>query len=391
MRFKLGPFALLCFLLVRIAEGQSTLAPASSDDLDRESLRSAIRQSLAYVTKLPPDAVVGERPRRLTAKQVLDSLVAFEKTLDLWDCAPCWTKEINRRFELVPSSNNPETESILFTGYFQPLLDASLYPTTEYRYPIYGKPADLIIAEQVTLAPEPTAEKVAGRLQDENFVPYYSRKEIDDFGMLHGRGHEIAWLKDPIDLFFLHIQGSGILRLQDGRRLQIGYAASNGRPYRSIGRLLIDNGQIPREEMSMQRLRRYLMDRPHERSEVMAYNESYVFFRINDSGPLGSLDVPLTAGRSVATDSRIFPKGALAFVISERPIIDNTGQLTGWQPFARFVLNQDTGGAIRGLQRADLYFGAGEIAGDEAGFMNRQGKLYFVVLKEENRVETPAY
>jgi membrane-bound lytic murein transglycosylase A len=391
MRFKVGPLALLFFLLVRIAHGEPTPVIGISDDLDRESLRGAIRQSLAYLTKLPPEAVVGERPRRLTAKQVLDSLVAFEKTLDLWDCAPCWRKEITGRFELVASSNEPETESVLFTGYFQPLLDASLSPTAEYRYPIYGKPADLVIAEQVTLAPQPIVETVAGRLQDENFVPYYSRREIDDLGMLRGRGHEIAWLKDPIDLFFLHIQGSGILRLQDGRRLQVGYAASNGRPYRSIGRLLIENGNIPREEMSMQRLRRYLMERPHERSEVMAYNESYVFFRVNESGPLGSLEVPLTAGRSIATDSRIFPKGALAFVMSERPIIDNTGQLTGWQPFARFVLNQDTGGAIRGLQRADLYFGAGEVAGGEAGFMNRQGKLYFVLLKEENRAETPAY
>ncbi|MGH7826416.1 MAG: murein transglycosylase A [Candidatus Binatia bacterium] len=380
--------SVIFFFLLRAAHGQPSisLTPEISDDLDKESLRSAIVQSIAYLTKLPPDTVVGEQPRRFTAKQVLESLVAFEKTLDRRECARCWAEEIAARFEFVPSSNDPGAETVLFTGYFQPVLDASLSPTAEYRYPIYAKPADLIIAEQVTLEPKLTVEKLAGRLHEERFVPYYSRREIDDLGVLRQRGYEIAWVKDPIDLFFLHIQGSGILRLRGGRRVQIGYAASNGRPYRSIGRLLIDNGKIPKEEMSMQRLRRYLLERPEERGAVMSFNESYIFFRVIESGPLGSLEVPLTAGRSIATDSRIFPKGALAFVITHRPILDSAGHLVRWQAFARFVLNQDTGGAIRGLQRADLYFGAGDQAGAEAGFMNSQGKLYFVALKDESAV-----
>jgi membrane-bound lytic murein transglycosylase A len=384
MRLKLGRFALLFFLLFRAAHAQSTSVPAISDDLDRESLRTAIRHSFAYLTKLRPGTVVGEQPRRFTAKQILDSLIAFEKTLELSACLECWVKEITRRFEFLPSSTQAETDSILFTGYFQPLIEASLYPSAEYRYPIYGKPGDLIIAEQVTLAPKPAVEQLSGRLQGERFVPYYTRREIDDLGTLRDRGYEIAWAKDPIDVFFLHIQGSGVLRLQDGRQLQIGYAASNGRPYRSIGRLLIESGEIAREEMSMQRLRRYLIEHPAERSEIMAYNESYVFFRIVESGPLGSLEVPLTAGRSIATDSRFFPKGALAFIVSQKPIVDSTGRLTGWQPFARFVLNQDTGSAIRGLQRVDLYFGTGDIAGGEAGFMNTDGKLYFLSLREDS-------
>jgi membrane-bound lytic murein transglycosylase A len=356
--------------------------PAIADDLDRESLRSAIRQSFSYLAKLPPDLVVGEHPRRFTAKQILDSLLAFEKTLDLWGCAGCWAREIARRFDFVPSSNDPDTEAVLFTGYFQPVLDGSLSPTEEYRYPVYGKPKDLIIAEQVTLTPKTTVEKLAGRLHDERFVPYFSRRQIDELGVLRSQGNEIAWVKDPIDLFFLHIQGSGIIRLQDGRAFHVGYAASNGRPYRSIGRLLIDNGKIPKEEMSMQRLRRYLLERPDERGDIMAYNESYVFFRVVGSGPLGSLEVPLTAGRSIATDSRVFPKGAVAFITTQVPRLDRAGQLTDWQPLTRFVLNQDTGSAIRGLQRADLYFGTGEKAGQMAGFMNRQGKLYFLILKE---------
>lgn len=359
----------------------TSFAPGITDDLDRDSLRAAIRQSIAYLEKLPPERIVGEQPRRLTAKEVLDSVAAFERLLDRWDCRACWLKALDARFDLIPSSSDPATETVLFTGYYQPVIAASLVPTAEYAYPIYGKPADLIIAEQVKLIPAMSAEKVFGRLEAEKFIPYYSRREIDQQGILRGRDYEIAWVENPVDLFFLHIQGSGILQLPDGRRLHVGYAAANGRPYQSIGRLLIDSGKVPPEEMSMQRLRRYFAEHPEERVDIMAHNESYIFFRFLDEGPLGSLEVPLTPGRSIATDPRLFPKGALAFATAELPIVDGTGQLNGWQPFSRFVVNQDSGGAIRGAQRADLYFGTGTDAGAAAGYMNRPGKLYFVLLK----------
>jgi membrane-bound lytic murein transglycosylase A len=146
--------------------------------------------------------------------------------------------------------------------------------------------------------------------------------------------------------------------------------------------LLIDHGKIPTEEMSMQRLRRYLTEHPQERDEIFAYNESYVFFRVLETGPLGNLEVPVTAGRSMATDARLFPKGALAWIHTQVPVIDNAGQLAGWRPIARFVLNQDTGGAIRGLQRADLYFGTGDEPAGLAGYMNRPGKMFFLILKQ---------
>jgi membrane-bound lytic murein transglycosylase A len=355
--------------------------PALTDDLDGESLRTALRRSVSYLEKLPPERIVGEQPRRFTAGEVLDSLLAFEKSLNSWDCRECWMRDFNIRFELIPSSGDPELETVLFTGYYQPVIEGSLVPTSEYSYPIYGIPADLIVTEQVTLTPSMASAKVAGRLEGGNLVPYYSRREIDELGSLRGRGYEIAWVKNPIDLFFLHIQGSGILQLEDGRRLLIGYAGANGRPYRSIGSLLIDRGKIPQEEMSMQRLRRYLLDYPEEQNEIFSYNESYVFFRFLEEGPLGNLEVPLTPGRSVATDARLFPKGALAFIVTERPVLDAAGQLVGWRPFSRFVLNQDTGGAIRGPQRADLYFGTGFEAEAGAGYMNRPGKLYFLSLK----------
>lgn len=371
------------FIAGCVVHGQpiTSSAPFISDDLDRESLRAAIRHSIAYLEKLPPERIVGEQPRRLTAKEVLDSVAAFERLLDRWDCRECWLKELDARFDLIPSSSDPATEPILFTGYYQPVIEASLVPTAEYAYPIYGKPADLIVAEQVKLTPAMSAEKVFGRLEAEKFIPYYSRREIDQQGILRGRGYEIAWGKNPVDLFFLHIQGSGILQLPDGRRLHVGYAAANGRPYRSIGRLLIDSGKVPQEEMSMQRLRRYFAEYPEEQVDIMAYNESYIFFRFLEEGPLGSLEVPLTPGRSIATDPRLFPKGALAFVTAQKPIVGGGGQLTGWEDFSRFVVNQDSGGAIRGAQRADLYFGTGSDAGAAAGYMNRPGKLYFLLLK----------
>jgi membrane-bound lytic murein transglycosylase A len=356
-----------------------------SDDLDQNSLRMAVRYSIGYLQKLPQDRIVSERPRRFTAKEILDSLTVFEKLLDLWGCKECFAREIAARFELVPSSADPELSQVLFTGYYQPVIDGSLVRTEKFRYPIYAKPADLITAEKVTLVPQLSVERIVGRAEGEQFLPYYTRRQIDDEGSLRGRGLEIAWVADPIDLFFLHIQGSGIIRLPDGTPLSIGYAAQNGRPYRSIGRLLIDDGKVAKEEMSMQSLRRYLNDHPQTQSEIFAYNESYVFFRMNPAGALGSLEVPVTAGRSVATDSRLFPRGALALIQTDIPLLDSAGDLAGWQPITRFVLNQDTGGAIRGLQRADIYFGTGSEAEGLAGYMNRHGRMFFLILRGEKQ------
>jgi len=291
-------------------------------------------------------------------------------------------QEIRSRFDLWGPSGDEEREGVLFTGYHQPIIEGSLVRTGVFRYPIYAKPKDLIEAELVTLGPQPRAEKVFGRLSGDHFVPYFSRHEIDNLGRLKGKGYEMAWVKDPVDLFFLHIQGSGILRLEDGRLLRVNYAASNGRPYKSIGKILIDHGKMAQEDVSMQRLRRYLKDHPEEREALFTQNERYIFFRFVKRGPLGSLEVPLTPGRSIATDSRLFPKGALAFIVTRKPILDGSGNLVGWAPFSRFVLNQDTGSAIEGPRRVDLYFGSGHDSGLAAGAMRSEGKLYFLIKKK---------
>ncbi len=351
------------------------------DDLDPDSLQRAIHRSLEFLQRLPADRVVGEWPRKFTSGEVRESLLSFLGLKDLWKSPESLARAIHSRFDLFPSDGN-DGRDVLFTGYYQPLIAGSLTESSEYRFPLYRKPADMIEAEQVTLGSQPSVEKIVGRLEEDRFVPYYSRHEIDGLGLLKGKGYEVAWVKDPVELFFLHIQGSGILQLEDGRRLNINYAASNGRPYRSIGKVLLERGKISEAELSMTRLRRYLRESPEERDTLFAANETYIFFRFVKEGPLGSLEVPLTPGRSIATDSRLFPKGALAFVASRRPLSDNAGNAVGWRPFSRFVVNQDTGSAIRGSKRVDLYFGSGERAGIDAGHMKSAGQLYFLIKKK---------
>jgi len=180
-----------------------------------------------------------------------------------------------------------------------------------------------------------------------------------------------------------------MVRLSDGSCFQVSYAQSNGRAYRSIGKLLIDSGRATREELSMQGIKRYLRERPEEIREILNHNESYVFFRIVEEGPVGSIGVALTGGRSIATDPALFPRGALAFLKTRKPVIGPDGGIRSWVPFSRFVLNQDTGGAITGAGRADLFFGRGIEAEIAAGHLKEEGELYFLVLKDKTKPKAP--
>jgi membrane-bound lytic murein transglycosylase A len=220
-----------------------------------------------------------------------------------------------------------------------------------------------------------------GRYTDQTVVPYFDRREIEEENALVGRAEALAWVKDPVDVFFLQIQGSGKIYLDTGDVINVHYHGSNGRPYRSIGTLLIEEQKIPREEMSMQRIRSYLRNHPEEMASIFNYNPSYVFFKIESEGPLGSLNVLLTPGRSIALDRRLFPHAALAFIRTQKPVLNSAGQIDRWVSCRRFVLNQDTGGAIQGPGRADLFWGNGPYAEMAAGHLAHVGELYFLILK----------
>ena len=203
--------------------------------------------------------------------------------------------------------------------------------------------------------------------------------------MLTGKAKPLAWLKDNVDLFFLQIQGSGKVYLNTGQLLNVHYHTTNGHPYRSIGKLLINEGKIPRSQMSMQAIRAYLQKHPHEVQRILNYNPSYVFFKTEKEGPLGYIGVRITPARTIALDRRIFPPAALTFIETKQPLVDGDGNIYQWIDFTRFALNQDTGGAIRGPGRADLFWGNGPYAEIAAGHMQHHGKLYFLMLKPKKQ------
>ena len=333
------------------------------DDLEIKSLRAAVAESLRFLGALPGERLLGKWPRRVTAADVRASLIEFLALLDEpAELDGSWPRRVAERFDFFPAPRSAALDDVLFTGYYQPVIDASPVETADYRYPVYREPDEL-------RGRRGRAKKAAG----------YSRRDIDILGSLRGKGYEIAWLRDPVDRFFLHVQGSGLLRMTDGREVPLNYAAHNGRRYTSIGKVLIDQGKLDRETMSMQRIRAWLAEFPGEREALFARNERYIFFRLGEKGPLGSLGVPLTAGRSAATDHRVYPKGALLFVETQTPVVGKDGELAGLRPFGRFVLNQDTGAAIRGPARVDLYFGTGDEAGAQAGYMKSTGRLYLLL------------
>jgi membrane-bound lytic murein transglycosylase A len=359
-----------------LAPALAVTAAALEDDGDPASLREALRWSLAWLEGQPPGQPLAFGPRTVAAADVRRGL---ERLLVLLadDPAPSLlAARVLAEFEVLQSVGGDDG-GVLFTGYYEPIVAAAERPSAEYAAPILGPPDDLIEVPLETFDPRWRAERIAGRLEGGRLVPYWTRAEIAA-GRLAGRGLELAWARDPVDVFFMEIQGSGTLRLPDGREVRVGHAASNGRPYRSIGRLLIDEGQLSRDAVSLPTLRAWLRANPEERARVLAHNESYVFFRRLGGPPVGSLGVPVTPARSIATDPRLFPPGALAFVRTERPHRAADGGLT-WRPLRRFVLNQDSGGAIRGPGRADVFWGRGEEAELAAGLMKQPGVLYFLL------------
>lgn len=367
--------------------------PALLDDLDTDSLLAAVEKSLLFYSRVPADSRYPLGTSTCTAGELKETLLAFREILQTCGSDECRKTRIAETFDFYKAAGQDRKGTVLFTGYFQPVIRGSLERSDAYPFPLYRPPEETVVINLGKFNPKYEGEILTGRILNGEVVPHYSREEIEGKGVLKGRNLEIAWAADPVELFFLHIQGSGIMELPDGRKIRVGYARSNGRPFRGLARVLLERGKITEREMSHEFVKNWLLDHPGERDELMNQNPSYVFFRIMNGENVGSINVPLTAGRSIATDARYFPKGAPALIRLRKPVFPEGGNGVEWVPFSRFVLNQDTGGAIRGAGRVDLYCGTGVDAERVAGSIKEPGELYFLLKKKDasSRVAATAF
>ena len=260
----------------------------------------------------------------------------------------------------------------LITGYYEPLLKGSRTRTARFNVPLFARPDDLLVVDLGDLYPELKGKRVRGRLVDspqgKRVVPYYDRAQIDADPSLF---KPLVWVDDVVEAFFLQIQGSGLIELADGKRMRAGYADQNGHPFRGIGRILADRGEMKLEEVSMQGIKGWISRNPTKATALLNENPSYVFFREIDAtaaGPVGSLGVPLTAERSIAVDTRFIPLGSIVYLATNYP--------NALVPLNRLMFAQDTGGAIRGVVRADFYWGTGLKAGEQAGRMKQNAQMW---------------
>ncbi len=279
-------------------------------------------------------------------------------------------------FNVYTATNIDGSDTGMITGYYQPILKGSKVKTSHYKVPLYTTPKDLITVDLSEVYPELKSKRLRGKLAGNKLVPYLSRAEIDGQGSPLA-GNEIVWVEDPVEAFFLEIQGSGIIHFDNGDVMQIGYADQNGYPFKAIGSTLVQKKEITMAEASMEGIKNWARKNISKLREFLNINASYVFFRIlpNDlSGPIGALGVSIEAERSVAIDPKFIPLGA--------PIFLSTTQPNASEPLERLMVAQDTGGAIRGGVRADFYWGSGDEAGRKAGSMKQQGKIWTLLPKD---------
>lgn len=268
----------------------------------------------------------------------------------------------------VSGQNGPDG---LITGYYEPELRGARKRRGAFTVPLHVRPPDLVAVDLGRFGEELKGKRIAGRVVQGRLIPYHNRRQIER-GALRGRKLELVWVDSAADAFFLHVQGSGRIRLRDGSVLRVGYAGTNGQPYTAIGRALIERGEISREKMSMQAIRAWMAANPAEGAALMRTNKSYVFFQeLNGAGPLGAQGVALTPERSIAVDRRILPLGLPVWLDTKLPDAAATA-------FRRLMVAQDTGGAIRGAVRADVFWGPGRRAADMAGAMKSPGRYWFL-------------
>ncbi|MGM0453828.1 MAG: murein transglycosylase A [Thermodesulfobacteriota bacterium] len=354
--------------------------PALTDDLALDRLAQAVSASAAYYRRLPEKKTFAFGPDAYSAA---DLAAGLQRLHALLETDPDLSKlrsflSENAVFYVHKAGSQPV--DVLFTGYFEPLLEGRRSRTERFCHPVYRRPGDLVVVD-LSEFPEVSVQKtIIGRRTEAGLVPYFDRQTIADTDVMADRAEPIAWVADPVALFFLHVQGSGQIRLKDGQMLNVGYDITNGRPYKSIGKYLIDQGKISVEEMSMQAIADYIDAHPGEMREIFDTNPRYVFFKTRPHRSVGCIGQVLTPGRSVALDQSIAPSGSLLYLQAKKPVCDDDGKIAQWVDFSRFAANQDTGSAIRGPGRADIFWGSGGYAQTAAGYMKHRGRLYFVVI-----------
>lgn len=361
--------------------------PKFGDDMMFDGLENAVSKSLEYLNKIPETREFRFGTDIYSAAHIKDSLVQFIDFVQKNPDATTLNRFIEENYRVYLSIGEKDTGKVLYTGYFEPALRGSRLQSSKYPYPVYGPPDDLITIDLSAFSTKYGGEKIAGRWNGKTVVPYYDREQIDFEQILATDLKPLVFVDNIVDLFFLHIQGSGRVFIDEGGFINLHYHSTNGRPYRSIGKYLIDTGQIERDEMSMQKIKEYLRIHPEKIQYILRQNPSYVFFEVKETGSTGALGVALTPGRSMAIDRSLFPDAALAFVETQKPLVGISGNISRWIEFSRFMLSQDTGGAIRGPGRADLFWGNGPYAEIAAGHMKHRGNLYFLVLKPDVTVK----
>ncbi len=359
-----------------LASGAAALLPVAEKDIPefaidwamRDEILPALEESIDWVQRphaknfFPIEGVSIERARA--------SLIRFREILVGSATRREFDKQIRREFTWYKSAGwDGRGGGVLFTGYCTPLLEGSRTHEPGYDYPLYALPDDLV---------KDKLGKTLGWQVGDSLLAYPSRSAIENAGFLKGRGLELIWLSNPLDSFIAHVNGSAFVRLPTGDIARFGYAGKNGAPYVSLGKELIADGILPRDGLNLQRIRKWAETAsPETVNKYLNRNPSYVFFQPIKGNPHGSLDVPVTAQRSVATDKTLFPRGSVMFVTADLPGSHGEERV----PMNQFLFDQDTGGAIRTAGRADLYMGVGPSAEEIAGRIQTAGQMYYLFLK----------
>ena len=351
------------------------LKPAEWDEVDGLSANhiAADNLTLAWPAWLQSCTALSKKPMWKNACDAANSLNLQTNNNPDSESVRAYFKQ---NFSVYKTTNFDGADSGLITGYYQPILKGSRTKSAKYPFPIYTSPPDLITVELDGLFPELKYKRVRGRVVGNKLVPYFNRAEIEtDNSPI--RGFELVYIDNIVDVFFLQIQGSGVVQFENGEQVMVGYADQNGHSYNSVGRLLIERGELTSANASMTGIKNWVKNNPLKFRELLNNNPSFVFFRELPSGlpgPIGALGVPILAERAVAVDPKFVPLGA--------PVFLSTTQPNNNKPLKRLMMAQDTGGAIKGGVRADFFWGAGAEAGAKAGAMKQSGKIWVLLPKE---------